>query len=271
MAASTSERDHRSIGEVLALLQEDFPDVTISKIRFLETQGLISPERTPSGYRKFYEDDVERLRWILTQQKIHFLPLKVIRNRLERKPLPYGDGSKEVEKEAETAPTKTRKGKGKRASGEAAPESQAETESGAHTESSGIFGTGERGKGVSMEELTAQTGLTPPQVRELERLGLLSGTELAGEVLYDDDAVEVAKLAVTFRAQGVEARHLRMYKVAAEREAGFYEQLLVPVKKSRSADSRAVALERLEDLVGLGADLRTALLRHMLRDRLGPS
>src|SRR5699024_9849156 len=74
---------HLSIGEVLTLLQDDFPDVTISKIRFLERQGLISPERTPSGYRKFYGPDIERLRWILLQQKENFLPLKVIRERLE--------------------------------------------------------------------------------------------------------------------------------------------------------------------------------------------
>ena len=75
--------DHLSIGEVLSLLQDEFPDVTISKIRFLESQGLIDPERTPSGYRKFYESDIERLRWILVQQREHFLPLKVIKDRLE--------------------------------------------------------------------------------------------------------------------------------------------------------------------------------------------
>src|SRR3569832_1873081 len=74
---------HLSIGEVLSLLQEEFPDVTISKIRFLESQGLLDPERTPSGYRKFYEADIERLRWILTQQRENFLPLKVIKDRLE--------------------------------------------------------------------------------------------------------------------------------------------------------------------------------------------
>src|SRR5579862_6912667 len=77
-----SERSHLSIGEVLSLLRDEFPDVTISKIRFLESQGLVDPERTPSGYRKFYDHDVERLRWILQQQREHFLPLKVIRGRL---------------------------------------------------------------------------------------------------------------------------------------------------------------------------------------------
>ncbi len=77
-----TERSHLSIGEVLNLLQDEFPDITISKIRFLESQGLLDPERTPSGYRKFYEEDIERLRWILRQQKENFLPLKVIKDRL---------------------------------------------------------------------------------------------------------------------------------------------------------------------------------------------
>src|SRR5207342_2742770 len=77
-----SERPHLSIGEVLSLLQDEFPDITISKIRFLESQGLLDPERTPSGYRKFYEPDIERLRWILHQQKENFLPLRVIKDRL---------------------------------------------------------------------------------------------------------------------------------------------------------------------------------------------
>src|SRR5688572_4281064 len=78
-----SDRSHLSIGEVLSLLQDEFPDVTISKIRFLESQGLLDPERTPSGYRKFYETDIERLRWILRHQRDHFLPLKVMKDRLE--------------------------------------------------------------------------------------------------------------------------------------------------------------------------------------------
>src|ERR1700687_5855299 len=77
-----AKRTHSSIGDVLNQLRDEFPDITISKIRFLESQGLVDPERTPSGYRKFYEDDVERLRWILRQQREHFLPLKVIKGRL---------------------------------------------------------------------------------------------------------------------------------------------------------------------------------------------
>src|SRR5437764_13989189 len=81
--STVNERAYLSIGEVLSLLQDEFPDVTISKIRFLESQGLIDPERTPSGYRKFYDADIERLRFILHEQKEDFLPLKVIKDRLE--------------------------------------------------------------------------------------------------------------------------------------------------------------------------------------------
>jgi DNA-binding transcriptional MerR regulator len=83
VTSAMADRSHLSIGEVLSLLQDDFPDVTISKIRFLESQGLLDPERTPSGYRKFYEGDIERLRWILRHQRDHFLPLKVIKDLLE--------------------------------------------------------------------------------------------------------------------------------------------------------------------------------------------
>ncbi len=86
-----SSRTYLSIGDVLALLRQEFPDVTISKIRFLESQGLVNPERTPSGYRKFYEHDVERLRWVLRQQREHFLPLKVIKGRLEQEVIDDGD------------------------------------------------------------------------------------------------------------------------------------------------------------------------------------
>ncbi|MGH9107705.1 MAG: MerR family transcriptional regulator, partial [Acidimicrobiales bacterium] len=83
-----ANRSHLSIGEVLSLLHEEFPDVTISKIRFLEGQGLVDPERTPSGYRKFYETDIERLRWVLRQQRDAFLPLKVIKGRLDERVSP---------------------------------------------------------------------------------------------------------------------------------------------------------------------------------------
>src|ERR1700726_1756896 len=86
MSPEVVDRGHLSIGEVLTLLRDEFPDVTISKIRFLESQGLLEPERTASGYRKFYEADVERLRWILRQQREHFLPLKVIKGRLDDEP-----------------------------------------------------------------------------------------------------------------------------------------------------------------------------------------
>src|SRR5579862_3027164 len=105
-------RPYLSIGDVLTLLRQEFPDVTISKIRFLESQGLVNPERTPSGYRKFYEPDVDRLRWVLRQQREHFLPLKVIKGRLEEGGK-QGNGT--AHEEPATHPSATRPGHGPRA------------------------------------------------------------------------------------------------------------------------------------------------------------
>src|SRR3982750_2898821 len=111
MPTTTTPSEHLSIGEVLATLRDEFPDITISKIRFLESQGLIDPERTPSGYRKFYGPDIDRLRWILHQQKENFLPLKVIKGRLEdggpdELPADIVDGPAEPEEQAEKSATK---------------------------------------------------------------------------------------------------------------------------------------------------------------------
>ncbi|MDE3085715.1 MAG: MerR family transcriptional regulator, partial [Acidobacteriota bacterium] len=106
-------RPYLSIGDVLTLLRQEFPDVTISKIRFLESQGLVNPERTPSGYRKFYEPDVDRLRWVLRQQREHFLPLKVIKGRLDEGGGGQGNGN--AHDEPSTHPSAGRSGQGPRA------------------------------------------------------------------------------------------------------------------------------------------------------------
>jgi DNA-binding transcriptional MerR regulator len=260
------ERDHHSIGEVLALLQADFPDITVSKIRFLESRGLIAPERTPSGYRKFYDHDVDLLRWVLTQQKVHFLPLKVIRERLEE------DG---FDPTAEGGQAATPDGAGEQAAatasdGEAATEQAppVAASSPAAATRDPVFGPAERTVVLSLTELAGQTGLTVAEVRELERMGLLSSTVWGDEKVYEDEALGVATLAGRFKAHGVGPRHLRMYKVAAEREAGVYEQLLVPVLK-RGGRGREAALAQLEELASLGEQMRVAMLRVALRGHLG--
>jgi DNA-binding transcriptional MerR regulator len=238
-------RDHLSIGEVLALLQEDFPDLTISKIRFLESEGLLDPERTPSGYRKFYGDDVDRLRWILVQQREHFLPLKVIKTKLE-----------EVERGGDP-------------SGDSTDPPVHEPSVQATTASLDGADPGLAGASMTVEELAGAAGISLDDIAELERFGLLVGRAVGPDVLYDEGALIIARLAAGFRRHGVEPRHLRMYKVTADREAGFLEQVVTPMLKQRNPTARSRALAMVDDLLGLGAQLRAAMLEQALRDNLG--
>jgi DNA-binding transcriptional MerR regulator len=252
-----SERGHRSIGEVLNLLQDEFPDVTISKIRFLESQGLIDPERTPSGYRKFYDSDVKRLRWILREQRENFLPLKVIKDRLEKGEVDFD--------EPVTA----------RDDPEAAPEARpaaipAAADPPATKRPRSALDVGPSGISLTRAELAAAAGLTRADLAELERFGLVTGRPMGDDVYYDEDALVVAKLAADFRAHGVEARHLRMYKVAAEREAGYFEQVVMPLMKQRDPQARAEAIETLTRLTELGDGLRSAMLRQAMHEHLSP-
>jgi DNA-binding transcriptional MerR regulator len=284
VTGTVGDRSHLSIGEVLSLLREEFADITISKIRFLESQGLVDPERTPSGYRKFYEDDVERLRWILRQQREHFLPLKVIKGRLsesgpeidvevsetvEIEVVTNGAASFEdveesfsIEPEAEPVP-------------EPAPIQVAAVEplpipqgKGAGSLRPPLATPAETAGTVNMtlEELAAATGLEAAAVRELERFGLLTGRDLGGTTYFDAEALAVAHMAAGFARHGVEARHLRMYKNAAERETGLFEQVVMPLFKQRNPQARQLAMGTLEELSRLGAELRGALLRAALRD-----
>ncbi len=441
-----SARSYLSIGDVLTLLRQEFPDITISKIRFLESQGLVNPERTPSGYRKFYEHDVERLRWVLRQQREHFLPLKVIKDRLD-------DGSAEAEVGAGSATTPTRPGSapvpthaaagegdkngsfptedgrvgdpvlvGQRVGAEsesraapasahpageaplslvgegpllpglsdagpeatpptsdpptsdrpaaptsrapsrptptthrrgadrtpvlelvddtvaaptpgppaapastvdvvhpagsdptapsttgAAPPATAATASAARrnrpaaarTESgeparapkgaekppaTGASGpssppvppppaaksTGSTSGGVSLsaEELAKASGLDLAVVRELQEYGLLVATSVAGVEYFDQEALTVATATAGLTRFGIEPRHLRLYKNAAEREAGFVEQVVLPLVRQRNPEARARAQETAEELTQLGQQLRGSLLRTALGNLL---
>jgi len=319
-----TERSHLSIGEVLNLLQDEFPDITISKIRFLESQGLLDPERTPSGYRKFYEEDIERLRWILRQQKENFLPLKVIKDRLatgdlddptpgEPAPAPSAapathDGARERQPEVVAAVARaddvgpavastgaltaapaprTREPvavgeveRPRRSStsgrGRARPERGANPSAGSdpvvppvNADAPSLLDTGATGVSLTRDEVLGATGLSASDLADLERFGLVESHTLGNTSYYDDDAVMVARLGATFMGHGVEARHLRMYKVSAEREAGVFEQLVMPLLKQRNPASRAQATERLDELAVLGGRLRAAMLRQALREHLG--
>lgn len=280
-----ADRSHLSIGEVLSLLQDDFPDVTISKIRFLESQGLIDPERTPSGYRKFYEGDIARLRWILLQQRDNFLPLKVIKERLEagvdfdEPEAEAGDGAPaaaaEPPAELSLAHAGTRgTGSGPATGGADRTEPPASTPPATPREPEPVVRPSSSDAmpttvALSRDELADAAGITPADVADLERFGLLTGRTIGPTVLYDEAALGVARLAAGFIRHGVEGRHLRMYKVAAEREASFFQQVVMPLLKQRHPRARQQAIETLGELAELGEGLRAAMLHHALRDYLG--
>ena len=407
-------RSYLSIGDVLTLLRQEFPDVTISKIRFLESQGLVNPERTPSGYRKFYEHDVERLRWVLRQQREHFLPLKVIKDRLDddpdgvgrpaddrpaaagRSPTPAdgrgavepaqsgrrdggpprrragaasGTGARRTRRAADGSPTRARHrrcgdhgwpamvdharhrvpldgrrrghrgvrtgggarapsapnvaaagavrptGAGHRrrppsapapaapadrrrgqavrgrrprhgpAAGDAAtpaeppdPPARAgrrpgRARSAAPARAAGA-GAGRRHRPTSagpasrLDELAAAAASTSRCSSSSQEYGLLAPTMVAGLEYFDEEALAVATVAARFARFGIEPRHLRLYKNAADREAGFVEQIVLPLVRQRNPEARARAHETAEELAHLGQQLRSSLLRGALRDLL---
>ncbi len=261
-----SPEGHHSIGEVLALLQEEFPDVTISKIRFLEKEGLIDPERTPSGYRKFYDDDVACLRWILRQQRENYLPLKVIRERISSGAWQDDDAPDPAEAPApEAAPARSLA-----AVEPLAPAPVAAVADERQIRAVEALDTGMTGVSLTVDELVAASGLDGDTIAELTRYALLSGRQVGSAVLYDDEALVVARLAAAFLSHGVEPRHLRMYKMSADREAGFLEQLASPMVRQRDPAARRQAFELVGELCSLGDQMRASLLRRSLRDQLGP-
>ncbi len=299
---------HLSIGEVLALLQEEFPDITISKIRFLESQGLIDPERTPSGYRKFYRPDIDRLRWILAQQREHFLPLKVIKERLEASEgIPADDASSaggvlvdqvEAAAAAHEAPSPAPVAapvaaqpavatvRASMPAGEvpgqqpiwmadvAASRSRgsADVEPEVQVSRPTVRLDGHSSEvSLSAQELCTTAGITPEALKDLEQYGLVTSRSYGADAYYDGDALLVATKSAAFLSHGIGARHLRMFKVAAEREAGFLEQLAMPLLKQRNPAARRQAVALVEELSDLGHDLRVALLRANLRRHLDPS
>jgi DNA-binding transcriptional MerR regulator len=278
--------DHVSIGDVLDQLRPEFEDITISKIRFLESQGLIDPERTPSGYRKFYPSDVERLRFILREQREHFLPLKVIKERLVEL-----DTDTSRPAAAEPAATKTRtKAKSlpevaskKRRRGAPAGEPLFETaRRAAEVDEARAATASVRDDGGPDDHALAQTeviltrtelakaaGITDAELGQLEEYGLVIPAHTARDrVLFDEDALAIARVASSFMRHGIEARHLRMYRAFAEREAGLFEQVLLPYRRQRNPEAQARTRDTLGELSGLGRQLRTALLRQAVRRSL---
>ena len=304
MAETTQETGYLSIGEVLGLLLEDFPDVTISKIRFLESQGLISPERTSSGYRKFYEADVELLRVILTEQRSNYLPLRVIKDRLETGEIDptrehlrpeddadhdtdhhHDDGSDDEQVDVPPASVAAHP-----ASRQGATNSNSDqhTAAAANPESDrSASGTAQKpdaqkpepvaptptepttqlmpGVLLDRAELCSMVGMTPAELEQLEGFGIVVARDGSSPALFGDDAVEIAKPACEFLRAGVDARHLRNWRTSAEREASLYEQLVTPRFRQRNPESHAEALSQLKRLDALGGSLRAAMTKQALR------
>ena len=234
---SVPARAYLSIGEVLAKLRTDFPDVTISKIRFLESEGLIEPQRTPSGYRKFTNHDLDRLRYVLGAQRDQYLPLKVIKDHLEAldrglQPPALPGGSPRVPRVASVDGVMT-------------PES---------------FGD-QSDLRLSREELLEATGLVESQLSELESYGLIT---VRGRH-YENDALSVGRSVAAMAAFGIEPRHLRAFKSAADREVGLIEQVITPLLRQRNSEARERADEVQKELASLSVALHAALVRTGLR------
>ena len=395
------DNQYLSIGEVLGLLLEDFPDVTISKIRFLESQGLIEPERTPSGYRKFYDHDVDLLRAILHEQKANFLPLKVIRDRIEsgamegdlsgirtpprgirnvgaRPPVeqrdsvfrrtdggpewtlgrvlipgdPPAPGSTASGATASGATDRSSNARSSNASSAAtssppppitaaipvtslapvppaAPKRAAEAAAPAvsepesapampvgvvaalieappvtpqpvvsaaaakkragspspapqplrqravaettHARSSRADQRLDPGDGsssglpYSREEICAAAEISPAQLADLESFAIVTPRGSGADASYSPDALEIARVAGRFLAQGIDARHLRAWRQSAERESALFEQRIMPLLRQRNPQSRHNALGTLAELAELGSQLRRALVDSLLR------
>lgn len=233
---ATAETGLMSIGTVLNLLRGEFPEVTISKIRFLESEGLVEPQRTPSGYRKFGAGDVERLGYVLRMQRDHYLPLKVIREHLDA--MERGEAAPPLERSWQ------REGKN-------SPEPSADPPA-----------TAVR---IGRAQLLAAVGVDRCQLAEWESYGLLAPVE---DGVYDAGAVTVAGLITELGRFGIEPRHLRAMKAAADREAGLVGQVVAPLKRHRNPQTRAHAQARALELAGLMAKLHVALVGSALGVRL---
>jgi DNA-binding transcriptional MerR regulator len=245
-----------SIGEVLAHLRGEFPDVTISKLRFLEAEGLVEPRRTPAGYRKYSGADVARLRFVLAAQRDQYLPLRVIREQLAA--LDRGGAAAAVTRAAlESA-------------ADPAEASSAGPVVGLAAHRAALLPVDDSAPDppdvrLDRTELLARSGLAEPVLAELEKLGLVRNR--AGR--YDGDALVVARVAAQLAGYGLEPRHLRGYRTAADREVGLFAQLVAPIARQHSPAARDRAAELVRELTGLSQQLHAALVRIGLRETLG--
>jgi DNA-binding transcriptional MerR regulator len=246
-----------TIGEVLNQLKEDFEDITISKIRFLESEGLVFPDRTESGYRKFSDDDINRLRFILTAQRDHYLPLKVIREQLDR--LDAGQVPASL-------PDDNAHGGVLGQPLRVADVARA-LEAAMSNESEGLLDPDTTRIALTVDELCDASGLTAAEVRNLREYGLI-GREFSETNAFGADDVVVARAGRELLRLGLEPRHLRMYLQFVDREVSLFEQVITPLLRQRNPDARRRATEQLEHLAALTGRLKRALLGSALRASL---
>jgi DNA-binding transcriptional MerR regulator len=222
-----------SIGELINLVQDEFPELTVSKIRFLEGQGLISPRRSPAGYRMFSDDDVARVQYVLREQRDHFLPLRVIKSKLN------------AWERGDDAPDQPDTG--------LPPEAYFRATAGVLTD----------------DELMRASGLTLRQVHDLVAEGVFEPRQLADRtVVFAEEDVATARAAYRLIAQGLETRHLRTLRLSAEREIDLMRQLVAPLLRHGNPDNRRKAAEILADTAQAGATLQEAMVKGRLRKLL---
>jgi DNA-binding transcriptional MerR regulator len=230
-----------TIGAVCKALQQEFPDISISKIRYLEDQKLLSPRRTPGGYRLYSSNDVSRLRTILRLQRDEFLPLRVIRQEL-------ASGRTEADI-AQPAPAGA-------PGGDARPGAALRRIT---------FSLRDRGALYSLEEVVEETGAEPRLIAELEEFGIVKGIVRGGARYYDDTEREIVRATAELAAYGVAGRNLRVFRTSAEREAALLQQILAPSLRSRNPERRREAVEALENLAAVASHLKHLLLVRDLR------
>ena len=221
MSAAAAKQRFLTIGTVCGMLKDEFPDISISKIRYLEDQGLLAPRRTQGGYRLFSDEDVERLETILRLQRDEFLPLRVIRQEL--------------------------------------------ASAGAERRRKRPLALADEDGALALDELCERSGIDARLARELEEFGLIQGRARAGERSYSELDAEIAAACAQLARFGIDPRHLRTFKTAAEREAGLLEAIVAPALRARNPERRRGGLEDLESLGARAQELNQLLLLRALR------
>jgi DNA-binding transcriptional MerR regulator len=233
-----------TIGAVTKALSQEFPDISISKIRYLEDQKLLAPRRTPGGYRLYSANDVSRLRTILRLQRDEFLPLRVIRQELAA-----GRSEPEV---AQAAP------------GDGTATTPDARQPGAMLRRL-TFSIAQRGAMYSLEDVVEDTGAEPRLIAELEDFGIIKGDPRSGTKYYDETEREIVRAVTELARYGVAGRNLRVFKTSAERESALLQQILAPALRSRNPERRKEAVEALENLAAVASHLKHLLLVRDLR------